>query len=75
MKDTGKMGIPSPSPKQALGNILQKFRNYGIKVAAILPKEKFNKGKFSEMVAEENRSSEFRVFMDREAAEEWLIKS
>lgn len=40
------------------GNILQKFRNYRIKVAAILPKDIVSQGIFSEMVLEENRGSD-----------------
>jgi hypothetical protein len=54
------------------GDMLQKFRIYGLKVAAVLTRDKANRGKFAEMVAEENRGSDFHVFYDRTSAEEWL---
>lgn len=54
------------------GEILQKFGNYRIRVAAVLTPELVNQGRFREMVLEANRGNEFRVFYNREAAERWL---
>lgn len=57
------------------GDILQKFVNYHIKTAAILPPEKVGQGKFYEMVLEANRGTSFHVFNDRENAEKWLLEN
>jgi PadR family transcriptional regulator, regulatory protein AphA len=54
------------------GEILLKFVNYYIRVAAILTPELVNRGKFREMVLETNRGSDFRVFSDRKQAENWF---
>jgi glutamate synthase domain-containing protein 3 len=56
------------------GEILQKFRNYFVKVAAVMPPEKSGRGKFGEMVAEENQGGYFNVFENRDEAESWLTK-
>jgi len=55
------------------GAILQKFANYGLKAAVVLPDSRSLKGRFKELVAEANRSREFRVFENRDEAEAWLI--
>jgi len=55
------------------GEILQKFRNYGIKTAAVVAPERAERGKFREMALEENRGKDFHVFAGRAQAEEWLI--
>lgn len=55
------------------GNMLQKFVNYHVKTAAVIPKELVGKGKFKEMVAESNKGNHFRVFEGREDAESWLL--
>ena len=55
------------------GDILQKFVNYRIRVAAILPLELINQGHFWEMVLETNRGNQFRVFQSHGQAEQWLI--
>lgn len=55
------------------GAVLQKFINYYIKAALVVPPEKANRGRFREMVLEANRGSHFRVFSDREDAQNWLI--
>jgi PadR family transcriptional regulator, regulatory protein AphA len=55
------------------GSILLKFVNYSIKAAAILSPKLVNQGKFQEMVIETNRGRDFRVFYNRENAEEWLF--
>jgi hypothetical protein len=54
------------------GAILLKFSNYRLRVAAVLTQELVNQGHFREMVLETNRGSQFRVFYDRESAEQWL---
>jgi PadR family transcriptional regulator AphA len=55
------------------GSVLQKFINYKIRAAAIIPVETIGNGRFFEMVAESNRGSDFRVFQDRDKAVEWLV--
>ena len=55
------------------GNVLQKFINYRIRVAALIPEERVGDGRFSEMVRETNRGNDFRVFQDREKAIDWLV--
>lgn len=56
------------------GKILQKFTNYQLKTAAIIPAEKVNQGRFKEMALETNRGQNFRIFENRQDAEEWLVK-
>jgi hypothetical protein len=56
------------------GIILQKFVNYHIRVAAVIPLEFVNQGHFQDMVLEANRGNQFRVFQVREEAEKWLIE-
>jgi PadR family transcriptional regulator, regulatory protein AphA len=56
------------------GQVLQKFAMYRMRVAAILTPELVGTGRFSEMVLEANRGSIFRVFYDREKAEQWLFR-
>ena len=55
------------------GNILLKFTTYYIKTAAVLTPGLVNQGKFYDMVLETNRGNQFRVFYEREKAEEWLV--
>jgi len=57
------------------GAILLKFVNYYIKVAAVLTPDLVNQGRFREMVIETNRGSEFRVFYQRDEAEDWLLSN
>lgn len=56
--------------------ILQKFRNYHIRLAIVLPADGPDQvsqsSKFREMVLEESEGDEFRVFADRSSAEAWL---
>lgn len=57
------------------GSVLLKFSTYRIKVAAVIPMEKANPGRFGEMVLEANRSNRlFHVFAEREKAEAWLVE-
>lgn len=55
------------------GKMMQKFVNYGIRVAVIVPQETAAKGRFREMVIETNRGNLFRVFNSSEEAEVWLL--
>lgn len=56
------------------GQILLKFSIYSLKVAAVVPSEIAGKGRFGEMVYENNRvNQEFRVYPTREEAEAWLL--
>jgi PadR family transcriptional regulator, regulatory protein AphA len=57
------------------GTVLLKFVIYSIRVAAVITPERIGQGRFSEMVHETNRGSQFRVFESREAAEHWLIEN
>lgn len=56
------------------GFVLQKFMNYQVKAAAVLPPELEHNDRFKEMVLETNTSTQFRVFTSREEAEKWLIQ-
>lgn len=56
------------------GNIIQKFINYGIKAAAIIPQETIQKGRFKEMAMETNKGNHFRLYESIEEAEQWLLK-
>jgi hypothetical protein len=55
------------------GAILQKLRNYGIRLAVVCPPGdvRFSR-RFGEMLSEEQRGSFFRVFETRRAAREWI---
>ena len=56
------------------GTILQKLRNYGIRVALVCPPEAVRfSSRFPELIAEENRQPYFRFFESAEAAREWLV--
>jgi hypothetical protein len=54
------------------GMVLQKFTNYQMKVAAVLPASLIQ-GKFSEFVLETNRGGQFRIFQSPDQAERWLV--
>ena len=55
------------------GSMIQKWINYHLKTAAIIPQDLVNQGRFQEMVLEMNkRNSQFRVFNSREDATNWL---
>lgn len=56
------------------GAILQKFVNYSVRAAVILPDTAAMRGKFREMAAEAGRGSQFRIFGSRQEAEGWLLK-
>lgn len=56
------------------GNIIQKFINYNIKAATIVPHETIQKGRFKEMAMEMNKGNHFRLYENNEEAEKWLLK-
>lgn len=56
------------------GRMIQKFTNYHVKTAVIIPDPSLNRGRFKEMVGESNRSNHFGVFETRADAENWLIQ-
>ena len=53
------------------GTILQKFTNYHIRVALVVPSELVH-GKFREYVFEANRGDQVHTFLRRSDAEAWL---
>ncbi len=55
------------------GNFLQKFINYNIKTAVIMPQEIIKEGRFKEMVIETNKGNHFRIYESKEEAENWLL--
>jgi len=55
------------------GNVLLKFSNYRLRVAAVLTPELVGQGRFREMALETNRGNQFRIFSDRQSAEDWLL--
>jgi len=58
------------------GAILQKLRNYGIRLAVVCPQGSVQfSSRFGEMLAEEQLRRDFRVFDTRDAAREWLAQS
>lgn len=60
------------SSRQA-GELLQRLRLYGIRLAVLLPPEGVAmSSRFGEMLAEEQQGRHFGVFRDRDAAERWL---
>ena len=55
------------------GDILQKFRNYYIRLAVVVPQGgTAQSSKFRDMVAEEKQGRDFRIFEDRDSAVAWL---
>jgi hypothetical protein len=44
------------------------------RVAAVIPLNLVDQGRFHEMVLEANRGNQFRVFQSREKAEQWLLE-
>jgi uncharacterized protein DUF4180 len=56
------------------GEILQKFRNYKIRLAVVVEHSMQLSSAFRDLMVEENRNSYFRLFEDREDAEAWLVE-
>jgi hypothetical protein len=58
------------------GAILQKLRNYRIRLAVVCPPGSVRfSSRFGEMAAEESRTGYFQVFESAVAAREWLSKT
>ena len=56
------------------GTILQKLRNYHIRLAVVMPQNGLHQSeRFRELAAEENKGDDFRLFDDRASAEAWLL--
>lgn len=55
------------------GLAMQKFANYKVKVAVILPPGADHNERFRELMYEMNQSNLIRFYFDRDEAEEWLI--
>lgn len=58
---------------QIAGEMLQKFINYYIKTAVVVPEQITNNERFSELASESNKGNHFGVFFSQEAAEKWLL--
>jgi hypothetical protein len=54
------------------GEILQKLRNYHIRLAIVRSPRLRLSSRFAELMADERPGSDFRLFDDRAAAEQWL---
>ncbi|HHE40889.1 MAG TPA: DUF4180 domain-containing protein [Candidatus Cloacimonetes bacterium] len=54
------------------GAVLQKYMNYYMRVALVLPSNIEHNKRFSEMALETNKGNHFRLFKTREEAVEWL---
>jgi len=54
------------------GEILQKLRNYHIRLAIVRSPTLRLSRRFDELMADESRESYFRLFGERAAAQEWL---
>jgi Domain of unknown function (DUF4180) len=58
------------------GSVLQKLRNYRIRLAVVCPPGSVQfSGRFGEMAAEESRTGYFQVCDSDRAAREWLSKT
>ncbi len=58
------------------GAILQKLRNYGIRLAVVCaPGSVRFSSRFGEMTSEEARGDQFQLFESRREAREWLSKT
>ena len=54
------------------GEVLQKLRTYGIRLAAVVPDEERLNDRFLQMVHEERKGRYFRIFSRKADAEVWL---
>jgi hypothetical protein len=55
------------------GELLQKLRTYGIRLAAVVPDTSRKSDAALAMLREEGRGQHFRVFASPADAEEWLL--
>ncbi|WP_018884002.1 DUF4180 domain-containing protein [Paenibacillus massiliensis] len=56
------------------GGMIQKWINYQLQVAAVIPGELIHQGRFKEMAVEANKSNHFRVFETKVEAEQWFLR-
>ena len=54
------------------GAAMQKFANYQVRVAVLLPTNAHHNERFKELMYEMNQSNQIRFYDDRDAAEAWL---
>lgn len=54
------------------GDMIQKFINYGIRAAAVIPQDVPATDRFREMAAEANKGTHFRIYESRQDALAWL---
>lgn len=54
------------------GEAMQKFANYKVQVAVLLPPDAVHNERFRELMYEMNQSNHFRFYDNREEAEIWL---
>jgi hypothetical protein len=57
------------------GEILQKLRNYQVRLAVVRSATRPLSSRFGELLADEERGPYFRLFDEREAAQAWLCSS
>ncbi len=55
------------------GQMLQKFINYHVTVAAVIPEEIAIKGSLKKMLSESNKGRHFRTFSSSNDAQDWLF--
>lgn len=54
------------------GAVLQKMRNYGVRIAIVRSPGLRLSSKFGDVIAEESLGQRFRLFNSRDAAQDWL---
>lgn len=54
------------------GAVLQKFINYSVRVAIIIPDQEQLSSNFKALISEANKSSQYRVFVNSAEAVKWL---
>jgi hypothetical protein len=57
----------------AAGAIMQKFINYSIKTAIVVPDQSGFGARFQELKYETGKGSQYRFFSDKAQAESWLL--
>lgn len=58
---------------KSAGYMIQKFVNYNVKAAVILPPDLIHSARFREMVLEANKGNQFRLYENEEDAQLWLL--
>lgn len=56
------------------GAVLQKFTNYSVKAAIIIPDQSGFGSRFKELISEANKGNQYRVFVSGMEAENWFLK-